>query len=74
MLFGATSRLVLQVLIGNFNPRYLPPTNKMIRGRNKILEHTICLLNILIRSNTKLQITGLGHYARLGCKAANLNM
>jgi len=40
MLFGATIRLVLQALIGNFKPRHLPPTNKIIRGRNKTMEHT----------------------------------
>jgi hypothetical protein len=74
MLFGATIRLVLQVVIGNFKLRHLQSTNKMIRGRNKTMEHTIWLLSILIRSNTKLQITGRDRYARLFCKAVNLNM
>jgi len=41
MLFRATIKLVLQVLISNFKPRHLPSTNKMIRGRNKTMEHTI---------------------------------
>jgi hypothetical protein len=74
MLFGATIRLVLQVLIGNFKLRHLPSTNKMVRGRNKTMEHTIRPLSILIRNNTKLQIRKRDRYARLYCKAANLNM
>jgi len=68
MLLGATIRIVLQVFIGNFKLRHLPSTNKMIRCRNKTMGHTIWLLGILIRNNTKLQIRSRGRFLGYAAK------